>query len=64
MIEDTASLFTVDDVVATTKSSNFNKELKQNCFEGNMLNSSADLSEKIMAEDTEYLSERRKLVAL
>jgi hypothetical protein len=34
---DTNSLFTVDDIVVATKSSNFNKGLGPDCFDGNML---------------------------
>ena len=52
----TNSLFTVEDVVAATKCSNFNKGLGPDCFDGNMLKSSAELKEKIMAEVTDALN--------
>ena len=55
----TSSLFTMDDVVAATKCSNFNKGLGPDCFDGNMLKSSAELNEKIMAEVTDALNTMR-----
>ena len=55
----TNSLFTVEDVVAATKCSNFNKGLGPDCFDGNMLKSSAELTEKIMAEFTDALNTMR-----
>ena len=58
---DTASMFTVDDVVAATKSSNFNKGLGPDCFDGNMLKSSAELNNKIMAEVADALNTKRIL---
>ena len=56
---DTNSLFTVEDVVAATKCSNFNKGLGPDCFDGNMLKSSAELNDKIMAEVTDALNTMR-----
>jgi hypothetical protein len=55
----TSSLFTMDDVVAATKCSNFNKGLGPDCFDGNMLKSSAELNVKIMAEVTDALNTMR-----
>ena len=55
----TNSLFTVEDVVAATKCSNFNKGLGPDWFDGNMLKSSADLNDKIMAEVTDALNTMR-----
>ena len=55
----TSSLFTMDDVVAATKCSNFNKGLGPDCFDGNMLKSSAELNDKIMAEVTDALNTMR-----
>ena len=55
----TNSLFTVEDVVAATKCSNFNKGLGPDCFDGNMLKSSAELNDKIMAEVTDALNTMR-----
>jgi hypothetical protein len=52
----TVSLFTVDDVADATKCSNFNKGLGPDCFDGNMLKSSADLNDKMMAEITDALN--------
>jgi hypothetical protein len=49
---DTTALFTVDDIVAATKSSNFNKGLGPDCFDGNMLRSSEGLNERVMVEIT------------
>ena len=56
---DTVSMFTLDDVVAATKSSNFNKGLGPDCFDGNILKSSTDLNNKIMAEITDALNSMR-----
>ena len=56
---DTASMFTVEDVDAATKNSNFNKGLGPDCFDGNMLKSSAELNDKIMAEVADALNTRR-----
>ena len=56
---DTESIFTLDDVVAATKSSNFNKGLGPDCFDGNILKSSTDLNNKIMAEITDALNSMR-----
>ena len=55
----TSPLFTMDEVVAATKCSNFNKGLGPDCFDGNMLKSSAELNEKIMAEVTDALNTMR-----
>jgi hypothetical protein len=55
----TSSLLTMDDVVAATKCSNFNKGIGPDCFDGNMLKSSAELNEKIMTEVTEALNTMR-----
>ena len=55
----TNSLFTVEDVVAATKCSNFNKGLGPDCFDGNMLKSSAELNDKIMTEVTDALNTMR-----
>ena len=56
---DNTSIFTVDDVVVATKSSNFNKGLGPDCFDGNMLKSSAELNDKIMAEVADALNTKR-----
>jgi len=56
---DTESMFTLNDVVAATKSSNFNKGLGPDCFDGNILKSSTDLNNKIMAEVTDALNTMR-----
>ncbi len=56
---DTESMFTLDDVVAATKSSNFNKGLGPDCFDGNLLKSSTDLKNKIMAEITDAINSMR-----
>ena len=56
---DTASMFTAEDVVAATKSSNFNKGLGPDCFDGNVLKSSAELNDKIMAEVADALNTKR-----
>jgi hypothetical protein len=53
---DTQSMFTVDDVVTATKCSNFNKGLGPDCFDGNALRSSTELSDKIMTEITDALN--------
>ena len=55
----TSSMFTVDDVVAATKCSNFNKGIGPNCFDGNILKSSAELNEKIVTEVTDALNTMR-----
>jgi hypothetical protein len=52
----TVSLFTVDDVADAAKCSNFNKGLGPDCFDGNMLKSSADLNDKMMVEITDALN--------
>jgi hypothetical protein len=56
---DTQSMFTVDDVVTATKCSNFNKGLGPDCFDGNALRSSTELSDKIMTEITDALNTMR-----
>ena len=53
---DTNSLFTVDDIAVATKSSNFNKGLGPDCFDGNMLRMSEGLNERIMGEITEAMN--------
>jgi hypothetical protein len=55
----TASMFTVDEVSIAAKSSNFNKGLGPECFDGNMLKSSAELNDKILAEITDALNTMR-----
>jgi hypothetical protein len=47
----TVSMFTIDDVSTAAKSSNFNKGLGPDCFDGNMLKSSVELNEKILDGD-------------
>jgi hypothetical protein len=49
-------MFTVDDIVAATKSSNFNKGLSSDRFDCNMLRSSEGLNERIMVEITEAMN--------
>ncbi len=58
---DTVPFLTKDDIVAASKCSNFNKGLGTDCFNGNMLKSSADLNDKIMAEVTDALNTMRIL---
>jgi hypothetical protein len=55
----TSYFFTMDDVVAATKCSNFNKGIGPDCFDGNILKSSAELNEKIMTEVTNALNTMR-----
>ena len=52
-------MFIVEDVVAATKCSNFNKGIGPDCFDGNMPKSSAELNEKIIAEVTDALNTMR-----
>jgi hypothetical protein len=56
---DTAAMFTIDDVSTAAKSSNFNKGLGPDCFDGNMLKSSVELNEKILAEIADALNSMR-----
>ena len=56
---DIAAMFTVDDVSAAAKSSNFNKGLGPNCFDGNILKSSVELNEKILTEFADALNTLR-----
>ena len=55
----TMTTFTLDDVVAATKCSNFNKGLGPDCFDGNMLKSSVELNDKVMLEITDALNDMR-----
>jgi hypothetical protein len=55
----TTTTFTVDDVVAATKCSNFNKGLGPGCFDGNMLKSCLELNDKVMLEITDALNDMR-----
>ena len=55
----TMTTFTLDDLVAATKCSNFNKGLGPDCFDGNMLKSSVDLNYKVMLEITDALNDMR-----
>jgi hypothetical protein len=55
----TQSMFTVEDVVTAAKCSNFNKGLGPDCFDGNALRSSTELSDKIMAEIVDALNTMR-----
>ena len=50
------SPFTRDEVVDAMKSSNFNKGLGPDCFDGNVLRNNSQLSEKVMAEITDALN--------
>ena len=50
------SQFTRDEVVDAMRSSNFNKGLGPDCFDGNVLRSNRQLSEKVMAEITDALN--------
>ena len=50
------SPFTRDEVVDAMKSSNFNKGLGPDCFDGNVLRINSQLSEKVMAEITDALN--------
>jgi hypothetical protein len=54
----TVSLFTVDDVADAAKCSNFNKGLGPDCFDGNILKSSANLNDKMMVEITDALNNK------
>jgi len=58
-MNNTMTTFTLDDVVAATKCSNFNKGLGPDCFDGNMLKSSVDLNDKVMLEITDALNDMR-----
>ncbi len=58
---DTVPLFTKDDVVAASKCPNFNKGLGPDCFDSNMLKSSTDFNDKIMAEVIDALNKMRIL---
>ena len=50
------SPFTGDEVVDAMRSSNFNKGLGPDCFDGNVLRNNSQLSEKVMAEITDALN--------
>ena len=55
----TQAMFTVDDVVMATKCSNFNKGLRPDCFDGNVLRSNTELNDKVMTEITNALNSAR-----
>ena len=55
----TTTTFTLDDVVTATKCSNFNKGLGPDGFDGNMLNSSVELTDNVMLEITDALNDMR-----
>jgi hypothetical protein len=50
------SPFTRDEVVDAMSSSNFNKGLGPDCFDGNVLRNNSQLSEKVMGEITDALN--------
>jgi hypothetical protein len=50
------SPFTREEVVDAMRSSNFNKGLGPDCFDGNVLRNNSQLSEKVMAEITDALN--------
>jgi hypothetical protein len=50
------SHFTREEVVDAMRSSNFNKGLGPDCFDGNVLRNNSQLSEKVMAEITDALN--------
>jgi hypothetical protein len=50
------STFTRDEVVDAMRSSNFNKGLGPDCFDGNVLRNNSQLSEKVMTEITDALN--------
>jgi hypothetical protein len=56
-----AAMFTIDDVSTAAKSSNFNKGLGPDYFDGKMLKLSVELNEKIMTEVTYALITTRIL---
>ena len=47
MIIDTTEIFRLTDIVEATKSSNFNKGLGPDCFDGNILQADSTLSDSI-----------------
>ena len=50
------SPFTREEVVDSMRSSNFNKGLGPDCFDGNVLRNNSQLSEKVMTEITDALN--------
>jgi hypothetical protein len=56
MMINTAAMITIDDVSTAAKSSNFNKGLRPDCFDGNMFKSSVELNNKILTEFTDALN--------
>jgi len=50
------SPFTRDEVVDAMRSSNFNKGLGPDCFDGNVLRNNSQLSEKVTTEITDALN--------
>ena len=46
------SPFTKEEVVEATKSSNFNKDMGPDCFDGNVMRNHKELEEKIINEIT------------
>jgi hypothetical protein len=50
------SPFTRDEVVDAWRSSNFNKSLGPDCFDGNVLRNNSQLSEKVTTEITDALN--------
>jgi hypothetical protein len=55
-INNTITFFAVDDVVDTTKCSNFNKGFRPGFFDGKLFKSSTNLNDKVMAEITDALN--------
>jgi hypothetical protein len=49
---DNVTAFTKEEVIEATKSSNFNKGLGPDCFDGNLMRNNKTLNDKMVAEIT------------
>ena len=57
MIIDTTEIFRLTDIVEATKSSNFNKGLGTDCFDGNILQADSTLCDRITYEIQDVLNQ-------
>jgi len=57
MIIDTTEIFRLTDIVEATKSSNFNKGLGPDCFDGNILQADSTLCDRISYEIQDVLNQ-------
>ena len=53
---DKVTAFTKEEVIEATKSSNFNKGLGPDCFDGNLMRNNKTLNDKMIAEITNAMN--------